>query len=231
MKTKHLLLNKIGLASFFASLALLLGGGTALAAYSPGSYPGPAPAGAFPSVVTTQTFGTSGGTLTTTVDGYNLSLKIPAGAFSTATQVTVYASNPSSLSGLLPGNETFMTAFAIGWTPTSTASKPLVLTVTSANISSNTQVYFTNTSGLTLDSSAAVSSGVADISFVDDPGVVLASSTTSSSVPSNVGHLGGGAGSTGPLTSEELLLTGVLLLVLGAGLVTTMTLRKRNSVG
>lgn len=222
---KNLPLHKISLATLCAGIMLLAGGGTALAAYSPGSYPGLAPAGAFPAVVTTQTFGVGGGSLQTNVGGYALTLKVPSGAFSTSTQVTVYSSNAGTLNGLLPSNESFLDAFAIGWTPTSTASKPLLLTVTNANINASTLVYFTTASGLTLDSGATVSNGVASLSFTGDPGVVLANSTAT---PTSVGHLGGGAGTTGPNTGEVFMLAGLLLLLMGGGLMSSVVLRRQR---
>ena len=76
-------------AIVIGALAALAVSGTGSAAYPPGPFPGPAPVGAFPTVVVSSTICGKGqvraddGAVTVTVD-------VPTGAFGECTQVTVY---------------------------------------------------------------------------------------------------------------------------------------------
>ena len=196
----------------------------ALAGYPPGSYPGAAPTGAFPTVLVSQTVGASGGTLSATSGAAAVTVSVPAGAFAQDTQVTIYGVDSSVLGSLLPSGYVFVDGFAIGWTPTSTALHPLTLVVTDPNISATCKVFQTTASGLTPDNSASVRQGSIQLSFTTDPGFVVggpsaAATPPPSATPSPVTTLPptstAGTGSTGGLSGNGIALLLVVVGLLG----------------
>ena len=155
----------------------------ASAAYPPGGYPGPAPAGGFPTVEVSQTLGSSGGTLSATDGAVQISLTVPAGAFSASTQVTIYKGADSVLASLLPSGEQLLLSYAIGWTPSSTPASPLTLTITDTAIPGDAIVYDTTSTGVTPAGSATVTAGSVTLSFTADPGIVVAEPSSASPTP------------------------------------------------
>jgi hypothetical protein len=151
--------------------------------YPPGPYPGPGPAGAYATVVASQTICSTAGTLTATYGSATLTLVVPAGAFSQCTQVTIYADNPAVISPLLPSGSSLVDAYAVGWTPTSTASVALTLTISDPAIPGSATVYQTTASGLTPFSGAQVKAGSVSVSFTSDPGFVIAKTTAGTPTP------------------------------------------------
>lgn len=211
-----------------AALLLTLSLPALAAGYPPGGYPGPAPAGAFPTVEVSQTVGTNGGTMSVTVGSVHLDLAIPASAFPQTTQVTIYQGASAVMTSLLPSGERLLFAYAVGWTPASTASLPLTLTIADASIPGDAVAYETTSAGLTLASESSVASGSIALVFSSDPGFVVAapassptptpspSSGTSAPTPTT------GAGPRAPAGPLEIGLAVAALGVLlaGGGLVT-----------
>lgn len=212
----------------------------ALASYPPGAFPGPAPIGAFPSVVLSQTVGTSGGTLSVASGTANITVTVPAVAFTQDTQITIYAIDTSVVGGVLPAGYRLVDGFAIGWAPVSTAALPLTLRITDPGIGTTDQVFETTASGLTPDISASVSAGSASVSFTTDPGYVVAAPsavstpppsaapTPATTLPPTSTATGGSTGSAGP--GSPLLWLALVGVIGLCGLAADTWRRTRRSV-
>ena len=73
------------------------------AAYPPGTFPGAAPGGAYRTIVMSQLVCANGGSMQASYDRSALVLQIPKDAFSTCTQVSIYAAEPGVISPLPAG--------------------------------------------------------------------------------------------------------------------------------
>lgn len=208
--------------ALFALCSLALLAAPVSAAYPPGGYPGPGPAGGFPTVEVSQTVGSSGGTLTATDGSVALRLTVPAGAFSQSTQVTIYKGSNTVLSSLLPSGERLLLAYAVGWTPASTAAAPLTLTITYTAIPSDATVYLTTATGATAVSGTTINAGSVTVSFTADPGVLVAE-PAAASVPVT-GAAAGAIGGISPIMGLLVLIVGSLLLASG------VAVRRRRKV-
>lgn len=157
--------------------------GIAVAEYPPGSFPGPAPVGAFPTVLISRTVCAAGDLQSVSAGGSTISLEVPAGAFSECTQVTLYGVDGATIvADLLPDGYTFVTAMAIGWAPTNspqpgaggTPAIPLTLTISDPAIKPGASVFYTTGGGVVAASDITVNDGRALVSVAAAVGIVVA---------------------------------------------------------
>jgi hypothetical protein len=146
----------------------------ALAAYPPGPYPGPGPAGSFQDIVVSRTVGPSGATITADSGSATISLSVPEDASRQETQLTVYAGNQSLVSPLLPSGTTFIHAFAVTSRPLLSASSALRLTISDTKIPLDAAVFQVTGTTLVPAASATVSAGRASVTFARDAAFVIA---------------------------------------------------------
>ena len=155
----------------------------ALAEYPPGSFPGPAPVGAFPTVLISRTVCAAGDLLSVSAGGSTISLEVPAGAFSECTQVTLYGVDGATIvADLLPDGYTFVTAMAIGWAPTNspqpeaggTPAISLTLTISDPAIEPGATVFYTTGGGVVAANDITVNDGRARVSVGAAVGIVVA---------------------------------------------------------
>jgi hypothetical protein len=206
---------------------LLAGQANAVSGYPPGPFPGAAPAGSFPTVLASQSIGPSGGTISVTVGSTSLTLVVPANAFSQSTQVTIYGDDAAILAPLLPSGLHVVLAFAVGWTPASTASSSLTLTIHDGSIVSGDNAYLTTASGLTKTSSVTLGTGTAQWSFTADPGLVLAGPGAAGTPPNTATSAPTSPSGSGPVSWEVLVVLAAAALLIAAAL----SLRVRNRPG
>jgi hypothetical protein len=187
--------------------------------YGPPPVTTPAPPGGFTTVVTTVTSRPAGGTVgAVPVDGAELTVTIPPGAFPTSVQITVTAPDLADITPL-PG---FINVTGVGVEVTLNGSpypgtflKPITATLRSSRITASSDVLVWNGTSFVTDPDSAATSGEASVSFDTDPDFAVASpvSTKPTVVP----------GATTPVTGEPLLgeglLAGVLVLAGTGGFV------------
>ena len=213
-------------AAFVVSLvALWLTVPAVLAAYPPGPFPGPAPAGAFPTVLMSRTVCTTADTLVVADGASNVRLEVPAGAFAECTQLTIYAVDESIVKNLLPDGYSVIDALAIGWSPDATPTVALALTVTDAAIASDSTGFQTTMGGVSSSSDITVSSGHASASFSHAIGIVVAGQqevegATGQPSPLPSTDLGESSG------SPELILTFAVVVLGGAAFVGLVIARR-----
>jgi hypothetical protein len=199
-----------------ALVGAALGPTTASAAYPPGGYPGPAPAGGFPTVVVSETVSPGGGSLSAADGAAQLALTIPSGAFSQSTQVTIYGGADSVLGSLLPSGEHLVLAYAVGWDPSSSPLSPLTLTIGDTAIPSDAIVYYATATGIAPATGSTVTAGSITVSFSADPGILVAAPGTSSPPPLPfTGAAEGASGGGPPLLALVGMVIGVLAIVWG----------------
>jgi hypothetical protein len=225
--------RRIVLAVAVAGGVTLLSTAPAFAAgtgYAPPPTPTPgtsatagAPSG-FTTVLTTQTIGPAGGTLS----AGGVTVTVPAGDFTVATQVSIVSGTLSALTGL-PGGATPVVAIGVvfmqnGVKVTGTFPSPIKVTITNSSITAADQLYvFQNGSAVPATSDVNISGiTVADgsVTFMvtADPYVaVLALASSSGVVPA----------ATTAATGAPILTEGVLggLLMVG-GLLLAWRLRR-----
>jgi hypothetical protein len=184
--------------------------------------------GGFAAVVTSRTIGPAGGTITVTVDGVDVTLTVPPGAFPVPVQITVTAPDLAAI-----GNAGFAGLFAVGGVGIQvqengspypgTFLKPVTLSMQSSGITSSSVVVVWNGTAFVTDSSATVTAGSATVSFDSDPNFAVLSPSGTARAPI--------AGATTPMTGEPFLgegiVAGVLLLLGAAGL--TAVIRRRRA--
>lgn len=175
--------------------------------------------GGFNAVVTTATIQPSGGALTGTINGDVITVTVPAGAFTQATQVVLTSGDVTQIgSGGIAG-KTAVLAFGIsfvvnGQSFAGTFPTPVTVTV-KGNFTSADELVSYNSSTGTWEPvpGATVANGVITFTVTGDPNfAVLASSSPSSSAATV-------PGATTPVTGKPFLLEGLLavLLVLFGG--------------
>ena len=228
-------------SAFVACLiALLATPLLALAAYPPGSWPGPGPAGAFSAVVVSQNVCAPGGTIRAPYGIASLTVTIPAKAFTTCRQVTVYGVNGSIVAPLLPANHVIVVALAVGWLPAGDAAVPLTLKVEQAGIASDASVFMTTSNGLAKVTGVQWSPGAATVSFTTPPGLVMsrlqvaptppltgpgaAATATAGRTPPATGSPASAPTDTTPFA---LLLVGLLVVVAAIALLVVRRNRRR----
>ncbi|HVA22720.1 MAG TPA: hypothetical protein VNN74_11585 [Candidatus Micrarchaeia archaeon] len=121
---------------------------TVLAGYAPGPFPGPAPGGSFTAVLTSHTLCAGGGTVAVNVDGVRLIWTVPARDLAGCHQFTIYAADRARLLGELPSGQHYFFAFAVAWTPRSTAPHALTFTVFDPKLTLLSRVYKITKTGL-----------------------------------------------------------------------------------
>jgi hypothetical protein len=198
-------------AGLFVALASPL---LALAAYPPGSFPGAAPGGAFSTVIISQNVCAAGGTIRASYGAASLTLTIPAGAFSTCRQVTIYGVNAGIIAPLLPKGHVLVVALAVGWQPGGDAAALLTLKVEQPGIAGDDTAYVTTVNGLAKLTEMRVLAGSASATFTTPPGLVL---SHAGAAPTPAGRPGAGgtvpdAESDGPVL-YALALAGSLAVV------------------
>jgi hypothetical protein len=204
-------------AGSLALLALLIFPLTAFAAYPPGTFPGPAPGGAYRTIVMSQIVCPAGGSMQASYDQSALTLEIPAGALSACTQVSIYVAEPGVVSPLLPAGALLVDGFAVGWDGSAPAGSALTLTVADAAITAGAKVFETTGSGLQPSAGATLAPGIVKLGFAMPFGLVVAiPGSLASSIPS---PSGGVLGATGrPTMTPPATTTGPELGALPGGI-------------
>ena len=172
--------------------------------------------GGFDSVVTTATIQPSGGTLTGTINGDVITVTVPAGAFTQATQVVLTSGDVTQIGSGGVAGKTAVLAFGISFVVNGQAfagTFPTPVTVTvKGNFTSADELVAYNSSTGTWEPvpGATIANGAITFTVTGDPDfAVLASSSSPATVP----------GATTPVTGKPFLLEGLLaaLLVLFGG--------------
>lgn len=197
--------------------------------YAPPPPVAPAPPG-FSAVVTSVTIGPAGGTVgPVVVDGADVTLTVPAGAFPSPVQITITAGDLGTLTPAVYAGYRIVTAVGVqvqlnGAAYPGTFLKALTLTVRDSAVTSASVVTTWNGASLTTDPAATTAPGVATVSFDTDPDFVVLSpvSTVAKPVPS----------ATVPVTGKPLVGEGILAGVLfAAGLGGLGMSRRRKARG
>ncbi len=188
---------------------------TVSAAYPPGPFPGPAPGGAFSTIVTSAMVCHQGGSLHAVFGPSTVDLSVPTGTFAECTQVTIYAADPTVIKSMIPAGSALVGAFAVGWDTGAAAAQPLTLTISNPAISTAAAGFQTTSAGLTSVSTAQVETGKVAFQFSSPMGFAVTMPTVEEGV----------LGSTSPpvpLPSTNTLgaRDGTLAIVLLAGLAT-----------
>jgi hypothetical protein len=209
--------------------------------------------GGFVNIVTTQTFGSTGGSLHAPIPGGTATLTVPAGAFATDVELEITAPDLKAIQASLPhigfSGLTVLSGIGVkafdteGHPITGTFAKPLTLTITSSSFTSSDEVImFTGPLSAERISATEVAGSVT-LSMTADPDfAVLAPvgegttgtsvtpttpvTTTATSVPPKVG---GAPAGTLPFTGEPVVREGAIgavFIALGA-MAMIATLRRR----
>jgi len=184
----------------------------------------PLPPGGFSTIITTQTIGPGGGTIgPVTVAGAEVTVHIPAGAFSSNVEIVITAPD---LAAVPPTTGFVVVAgvgvgVSVGGTKYSgTFLKPITIDIASSKITASSMVGTWNGSAFVTDPNSTVTAGMASISMDSDAAFIVQASTAKAApVP----------GATSPVTGEPFLGEGILagLLVLG-GAGALFTSRRRH---
>jgi hypothetical protein len=179
-----------------ASVVLLcLSGTVALAEYPPGSFPGPAPAGAFPNVLTSESLCAGGGDLSVADGTATVELQVPVDAFTACSQIAIYGTDATIVSGLLPQGYALLNAIAVAWTPEVQAGSPLTLTIKDPSITTASVAFAATSGGLGGVTNVLVRSGVVEVEIRSAIGILVANR--------GEGEVGGATGSPGSASSPD----------------------------
>lgn len=184
----------------------------------------PLPPGGFSTIITTQTIGPDGGTIgPVTVAGAEVTVHIPAGAFSSNVEIVITAPDLAAV----PPTTGFVVVAGVGVGVSVGGTKysgtflmPITIDIASSKITASSMVGTWNGSAFVTDPSSTVTAGMASISMDSDAAfIVQAPTATAAPVP----------GATSPVTGEPFLGEGILagLLVLG-GAGALFTSRRRH---
>lgn len=199
---------------FSAAQAFGVGSG-----YGSSAPPSSATAAGFDTIVATQTFSSSGGTITGSANGATALVTIPSGSLPSGGQVVISAGTPSSVNA---GTQvTVVTDFSIAILNPSTGAKlngpfspPLTVTITDPSIVPGDSVVAISAPGVTSPvTSVQITKGKAIITFSTDPNFAVVSSLSASvtgatSVTTGKPFIGEA------LFASILLIGGIVLLVL-----------------
>lgn len=198
---------------------VVAGAGTAFAAgsaYQPASPPPSTVPGGYVNIVGTQVFSTAGGSIANTVEGESYDITVPAGVFTTPTQVTVYA--PVALpSNAVAGVDVTFTDPSSGAVVSGSLAKPVVVDIADPKIAAGDVVEVYGANGFApFAGTASVSAGHAIVDLTSDPVLEVAKPSAtapvstakpSSTVPSaTTAHTGK------PFLGEELAAGGLAAL-------------------
>jgi hypothetical protein len=185
----------------------------------------PLPPGGFSAVVTTQTVGPAGGTVgPVAVNGAEVTIHIPAGAFPADVQITITAANLSDI----PPAPGFRVVAGVGVGVSMNGAKysgmflkPITVDIASPNIDASSMASIWNGSAFVTDPASAVTAGMATITMDSDAAFIVQSPIAPKPAPV--------PGATTPVTGEPFLGEGILagLLVLG-GSYAIFTSRRRR---
>lgn len=112
-------------------------------------------------------------------NGVTVGLKIPADAFSSSETVTLTSGTASDMDSLLKGayaNLTPIYTFGVSFSG-NPPTMPITLTINSASIPSDAQVFKVNSDGSLTPASSVSANGMITISFSSDPDFVVASNS------------------------------------------------------
>lgn len=127
-----------------------------------------------PTVVTSHTFGSSGGTVEQSVGNMSISINVPQGAFTQPEQLTVTTASPSDLKKWVVGPPPSSVALMLGVNFSGAApTKPVTITIANPSIQADSVVYKLTSSGRLAPLKADVSAGQAVVSFTSDPDFVV----------------------------------------------------------
>lgn len=164
--------RRLAAISAVAVLAVLALPVTTLAGYPPGPFPGPAPGGAFRTIVTSAMVCPEGADMQATFGRASVELAVPAGAFDACTQVTIFAADTSVIGPLLPSHDVLIDAFAVGWDgPASNLA--LALTIRDSAITTHSVPFKVTATGVSR-TDAAVSAGKVRFAFDAPMGFAVA---------------------------------------------------------
>jgi hypothetical protein len=185
----------------------------------------PLPPGGFSTIVTCQTVTPAGVTVgPVDVDGAEVTVHIPAGAFPANVQICLTAPDLAAV----PPSPGFMVVAGVGVGVSingvkyqGTFLKPITVDIASPKITASSEVGAWTGSAFVLDSSSTVSAGMASITMDSDAAFIVQSPTTEKEEPV--------PGATSPVTGEPFLGEGILagLLVLGGTGAIFMSRRRR----
>lgn len=224
MRLLKLVISIFSVMAVMGAMVALGTGGEALAAtaspgslaYGPPAPPVAVPPGGFTAVVTSVSIGPAGGTIgPVLVDGAELTITIPAGAFPETVQITVTAPDLAGIAPLAGYGD--MTGAGIlvtlnGAPYPGTFLKPVTATFASAGITAASVVLVWNGTAFVVDANSAATAGHEAVSFDSDPDFAVESPLTTAvtKVPA----------ATTPVTGKPLLGEGILaglLVLLGTG--------------
>lgn len=187
--------------------------------YGSSAPPSSASAAGFSTVVATQTFSSSGGTINGSANGATASVTIPSGSLPNGGQVVISAGTPSSVNA--GGNVTVVTDFSIVILNPSTGAKlngpfspPLTVNISDPSIVPGDSVVSVTAPGVTSPvTTVQITKGQAVITFTTDPNFAVVSSLSASvtgatSVTTGKPFLGEA------LFASILLIGGIVLLAL-----------------
>lgn len=221
-------------AGAILAFAGFAGASPAFAAGSGYGPPGPASstsAGGFTAVAASETVSSAASQITATFDGETYRISIPAGDFSTATQVTVYAPTDLSAIGGLAGIEVVFSDPATGQALAGTVLKtPIDVVVSSSPISKGDVVeVFNGSTFVAYTGTYSVSSGSATIEMTSDPTFAVVP-PTKSAVPATSTVPAATSVHTGkPFLGEELAAGVAAMVGLAAIGVAVGILRRRSA--
>jgi hypothetical protein len=157
-----------------AVIPLLCLPAVAYAEYPPGSFTGPAPAGLFPTVLTSQEVCSHGGRLLVSEGDSTIRVRVPPHAFRHCAQVTIYGIDEVFASTFLPDGSHLIVGFAIDWIPATNPTRPLHVVVRNRSITRDTAVFETTNSGIIDADNVAVGHGRLTADLRQASGIVVA---------------------------------------------------------
>src|SRR5580693_296633 len=219
MRLHRVVIGKLSVIALIGAASVCGTAGIAAAAATAYGPPPPAtsvPPGGFTAVITTVSVGPAGGTIgPVSVDGADLTVTVPRGAFPSVVQITVTAPDLSLITP--PAGITVVAGAGIqvtlnGAPYPGTFLKAVTATFRSSKIMPSSDVVVWNGTSFVIDPASTTTEGMATVSFDSDPDFAVESpaSTAVTTVP----------GATSPVTGEPFLGEGILaggLVLAGAG--------------
>ncbi|WP_067617943.1 hypothetical protein [Alicyclobacillus acidiphilus] len=156
---------------------------------------------AFSTLLQTLNVTSAAQTFQVPVSGANVTINVPAGAFSQPETISVVSGTASDLSSLLAANASYATlaplaTFGVSFSGAA-PTVPITITVTSSHIPAGAQVLKVNADGSLTPVQATVAAGQVTLSITSDPDFVIAAPNTTDSGSGTTSSAGtsSGAGS------------------------------------